>query len=72
MIAITSNQLRRAADIKDKIEELQGVLDSILNPAAAKIEQVKRRIMSPEARNKIAAAARRRWREARKAGRKTL
>ena len=76
MIAITANELRRAADIKEQIERLKREFSKLLGLPDQAEEKYhhklrplpKRRIMSPEARAKIAAAARRRWRNARKAG----
>jgi hypothetical protein len=63
---ISSSQLRRAADIQDKIESLQGELNTLLgngsqNSGDSKPTTRKRRKMSAAARAKIAAAARARW-----------
>jgi ribosomal protein L15 len=60
---ISATQLRRAADIQDKIESLQSELNKLLgngSVAAPKPER-KRRKMSAAARAKIAAAQRARW-----------
>jgi hypothetical protein len=60
---ISATQLRRAADIQDKIESLQGELNQLLGDGSepsAKPER-KRRKMSAAARAKIAAAQRARW-----------
>jgi hypothetical protein len=75
---ISASELRRAADIKERIEELQGVLHSIFGvtdqpePTEAELAHVptrwKKRTMSPEARAKIGAALKKRWRKARAAG----
>jgi len=61
---LTAQQLRKAADIKEKIAGLQAQLEAILGgsaPAAVTGEKRKRRKMSSEARAKIAAAQRARW-----------
>jgi len=68
---ISATQLRRAADIQDKIESLQGELNQLLgngSTVAPKPER-KRRKMSAAARAKIAAAQRARWAKVR-AGKK--
>jgi ribosomal protein L15 len=60
---ISATQLRRAANIQDKIESLQSELNQLLgngSVAAPKPER-KRRKMSAAARAKIAAAQRARW-----------
>ncbi len=68
MIELTSKQLRRAADIQDKIESLQKELSKLLggatviagnSPAAGAVP--KKRKMSAAARKKIAAAQKARW-----------
>jgi hypothetical protein len=66
MIELTSTQLRRAAEIKDKIESLQSELNRLLgnNASAAskgKMAAPKKRTMSAAARAKISAAAKARW-----------
>ena len=68
---ISASQLRRAADIKDKIESLQGELNQLLGngSAVAAKPEPKRRKMSAAARAKIAAAQRARWAKVR-AGKK--
>jgi hypothetical protein len=59
----SAQQLRRAADIQDKIEALQAELARILGtPTVAR----GKRTMSSTARAKIAAAQRARWRRKRK------
>ena len=68
----TATQLRKAADLSEKIEALQSELAALLGggPAPAKKERaVKKgkRSMSPEAREKIAAAQRKRWAASKKA-----
>ena len=76
----TLDQLRRAVQIHEQIERLQTELASILGgtrrgpgrPAKAVTGAAKKgrkgtRVMSPEAREKIAAAQRRRWAKQKKA-----
>lgn len=66
---VTAKQLRRAAQIKDKIEALQNELAGILgeeNGAAAPAARTARKSrrnwsMSAAARERIAAAQRERW-----------
>ncbi len=61
---LTAPQLRQAANLKEKIADLQKQLDAILGGSAAKAnvpEKLKRRKMSAAARAKIAAAQRARW-----------
>jgi hypothetical protein len=62
--SLSAKQLRRAADIKDKIQSLEKELEQILGlsiepaaPAAPK----KRRKMSAAGRARISAAAKARW-----------
>lgn len=77
-MSLTSAQLRKAVTLTEKIEELQAELASILGGSAkpAKKERKERapkkgkRTMSPEAREKIAAAQRKRWAATKKAGAK--
>jgi hypothetical protein len=71
---ISSSQLRRAADIQDKIESLQSELNKLLGASSesgtdSKASRRKRRKMSAAARAKIAAAQRTRWAKVR-AGKK--
>ena len=68
---ISAVQLRRAADIQDKIESLQSELNQLLgNGSAPAIEPERKRWkMSAAARAKIAAAQRARWAKVR-AGKK--
>lgn len=61
MTHLTSSQLRRAADIKDKIESLQKELARLLGSTDGVAAPRKRRKMSAAGRRKIAAAARARW-----------
>jgi hypothetical protein len=62
---LTPGQLRRAADIKEKIDALQNEIEQLLGgeapvPAAG-AEKPKKRKMSAAGRARIAAAARLRW-----------
>lgn len=77
----TLDQLKRAVQIHEQIERLQTELASILGGArrgpgrpatkavagAAKKSRKGKRVMSPEAREKIVAAQRRRWAKQKKA-----
>jgi hypothetical protein len=61
---LSAQQLRRAADIKDKIESLQNELNQILGSsteAVAIVAPKKRRKMSAAGRARISAAAKARW-----------
>jgi hypothetical protein len=67
---ITAAQLRRAADLKDKIEQLQSELDSVLvgnseynatSKRRGRPPGGERRKIDPAARARIAASARARW-----------
>src|SRR6266436_1147860 len=63
-ITLTPQQLRRAADIKERIDQLQTELVRVLGastPAAAVAAPQTRRKLSSAARARIAAAARARW-----------
>lgn len=62
LFSLTSRQLRRAADIVDKIEELKGELSAILDSSAsAKPGPKAKRKLSGAARLAIAAAQKARW-----------
>ena len=61
MINLSASQLRRAADLKDKIESLQSELARLLGSTGVVAAPRKRRTMSASARAKIAAAQRARW-----------
>jgi hypothetical protein len=62
MINLSSKQLRRAANLKDKIESLQKDLGRILGASTqAQAGAAPKRKMSAAARAKIAAGARARW-----------
>jgi len=71
MLNINSKQLRRAANLKDKIESLQSELSSLLGSNGADNGRTERppRKMSAAGRRKIAAAQKARWAMAR--GRKS-
>ncbi len=59
---LTTAQLRRAADLKDKIEALNKELASILGGAApVTVRAFKKRGMSAAVRAKMAAAQKARW-----------
>jgi hypothetical protein len=61
---LSAQQLRRAADIKDKIQSLENelgrILGSLIKPVAAVAPKKKRR-MSAAGRARIAAAQKARW-----------
>ena len=63
---ISTDQLRRALQIKEQIESLQAQLESLLsghvvNRKPSIVNGVRRRTMSASARARIAAAQRARW-----------
>jgi hypothetical protein len=64
MLNLNSKQLRKAADLKDKIQslenELQRILGASIKPVAT-VAQKKKHKMSAAGRARIAAAARARW-----------
>jgi hypothetical protein len=64
LISLSPKQLRRAADLKDKIQSLENELGRILGatikPVAA-VAPKKKRKMSASGRAKIAAAQKARW-----------
>lgn len=76
MTQLTAGQLRKAAKLTEKIEELQSELAKILSGFGAvpgkkeKPAKKSARKMSPEARERIAAAQRKRWAAAKKAAKK--
>jgi hypothetical protein len=61
MTNLSASQLRRAADIKDKIESLQKQLTRLLGGTDGAAAPRKRRKMSAAGRRKIAAAQKARW-----------
>jgi hypothetical protein len=72
---LTSNQLRRAAEIKEKIQMLERELFWVFNfstkPAAQAKPKLRRKI-SVSARAKMAAAAKSRWAKVKAAGKNKL
>jgi hypothetical protein len=72
---LSSQQLRRAAAIKEQIQsletELGRILGSSVKPVVAAAPK-KRRKMSAAGRAKISAAAKARWKKAKAAGKKRL
>jgi hypothetical protein len=75
------SQLKQALKITEKLEELQAELAAILTGSSTKRKYTKsdpsaapakkgKRTMSPEAREKIAAAQRKRWAKTKKAASK--
>jgi hypothetical protein len=77
---LSANDLRRAATIKDKIEDLHSELNKLLGgdgigngfTEAKPAKKTGRRKMSAAGRAKIAAAARARWAKVKAAGKKRL
>jgi methionyl-tRNA synthetase len=64
LTSLSPQQLRRAADLKDKIQSLENELHRILGASIKPVAAVapkKKRKMSAAGRAKIAAAARARW-----------
>jgi hypothetical protein len=73
LASLSAQQLRRAADLKEKIQSLENELQRILGASTKSIAVVapkKKRKMSAAGRAKIAAAARARW--AKVKGRKSV
>lgn len=70
LIALSAQQLRRAADLKDKIQALENELNHILqlsDSSANSTAPKHKRKMSAAGRAKIAAAQRARWAKAKAA-----
>ena len=68
LLSLTTKQLRRAADLKEKIEALNKELVSILGaPAPVSAKRPKKRGMSAAGRAAVAAAQRARWAKIKKA-----
>jgi hypothetical protein len=62
LLSLTTKQLRRAADLKEKIEALNTKLASILGaPASLSAKRPKKRGMSAVGRARVAAAQKARW-----------
>ena len=75
LASLSSKQLRRAADLKDKIQSLENELGRILGASIKPVAAVapkKKRKMSAAGRSKIAAAARARWKTAKAQGKNSL
>ena len=58
---ITSQQLRRAAEIQEKIEALQSELSALLNGTEPTLQRRRKGGMSAAGKARIAAAQRARW-----------
>ncbi len=77
MNSLSSTVFKLAGAIKEKIEGLEAELAALLGGSSATVKKVKepkapkakktKRTMSPEAREKIAAAQRKRWAKQKKA-----
>lgn len=73
----TTAQLKKAVIISEKLDALEAELAAILGSSSKSAKRVKelkapkakkaKRVMSPEAREKIAAAQRKRWAKSKKA-----
>lgn len=67
LLSLSASKLQRVISLKRKIERLEGKLDQLVGRGSKASEDAteeaprKRRTMSPEARRKIAAAAKARW-----------
>ena len=62
LLSLTAAQLKRAADIKDKISALEKALASILGSASTPAPALKKKSkMSAAGRARISAAAKARW-----------
>ena len=75
LASLSSKKLRRAADLKDKIQSLENELGRILGASIKPVAAVapkKKRKMSAAGRAKIAAAARARWKTAKAQGKNSL
>ena len=75
LAGLSAQQLRKAAALREKIDALNVQLSSILGERSAPATPPRRgrkgkRKMSAEAREKIAAAQRRRWAKQKKAAKK--
>ena len=76
----TTSQLKRAVIISEKLDALEAELAAILGGSSALAKNAKepkapkekktKRVMSPEAREKIAAAQRKRWAKTKRADKK--
>ena len=61
LLSLTSTQLRRAADLKEKITSLEKELASILGSASSAAKPAKKRTMSAATKKKMRAAQQARW-----------
>jgi hypothetical protein len=67
LLDLTTNQLKRAASIKEQIDELTNELKNVLGVASNGAAKEKGNRLSAAARSRIAAAQKARWAKARKA-----
>ena len=67
LLSLTSAQLMKAANIKDKIEALSNQLASLVGTSGSTAKPAKRRGMSAAGRSRVAAAQRKRWAKIKKA-----
>jgi hypothetical protein len=81
LVTLSAGQLRKAAAVREKIEQLEHQLAALLGSSTAtprpapkepSVAPRKRRRMSAAARAKMAVAAKARWAKAKKAGRNLL
>lgn len=69
--SLTSTQLRRAADLKEKIARLEKKLASILGSTAPMAPPAKKRTVSAATKKKMKAAQQARWAKVKAAGKKS-
>jgi hypothetical protein len=67
LLSLTTTQLRRAADLKEKIEALNKELVSMLGAPASVSKAPKKGTMSAAGRARVSAAAKARWAKIKKA-----
>jgi hypothetical protein len=74
LMSITPKELRRAANIREKIISLEAKLDSLSGEESkpVKVKRKRKRTVSAETRARMAAVAKARWAKARRAGRHKL
>ena len=85
LASLSAKQLKKAAIVRERLDKLQAQLEDILGvtatpsgaassgrKAAAKPTRRRRRKLSPAARAKLSAAAKRRWAKRKAAGKTTL
>lgn len=68
LTSLTTKQLRKAANLKEKIEKLNGELEALLGTP---VKVAKRRTMSAATRAKMAAAQSARWARRKAAAKKS-